>query len=577
MIYIVGTFTQATATSIDDATDVIRTSGREAANDGGAATYQRTAATLDPSQEGYSWFHSADGAMWQLALDQPFYAAQFGALGGAEIDARSILNTALAAPMVQTLNLGSLSHYVSIPPSDVEAVIIVPSGKWLVGVTRSVSSIYIIPVPFGTRTTPVQTVYHLDDINGGSCNYSVYCQRSGLGGSLTDRVAGVTIRAKNQDAFGTIIERVDVYDATGYAHYDSADYGGDNGQRKMRGIERRRCRAFNSQVCFESTGDVEVLRVDCYSNTETTTWDGGALVPCEAIYHEYGPIFKVRTLRCVGYGQAGAGALPAAVDPFNLRTVIYEDCAIEVTNAVPALSVQGQVISGATYGVLDLQIVNSRFVSANSAGASLNYTTAQIRGGKFVGGANALNGQGDGAGIDVSTGTILDIYDADVTGNSNPTGQAAANGLFNQAGVVNVFGGRIQAVGPAGLMRPVAGAITVVAPALLTPVLASNGSALPLYRQRVRGEKAQPTWGSYNPVSGNLRYFVNVSLPTSVASQDLTDVVLTLRGPNGDLTFAQAPLSFNWQSNALIQVQIAAPIALPSNFALRYSIIEWLS
>ncbi|WP_267383143.1 hypothetical protein [Sphingomonas sp. GC_Shp_2] len=575
----VGLFAAAKGMAFAGGINRIRTTGRQLRGDGGAASYVRWVApmpALTAAQQDYSWFQAADGSQWVLEAGQQFMAAMFGALGGNGIDARPILNAALAAPMVQTLNLGPLSHYCSIPPSAVDAIIALPAGKWLVGITRSVSAIYVVPVAFGTRSRAVQVVQHTDDVNGGSRDYSVYCQRSGLGGSLGDRVAGVTIRAQNVDGCGTTVERVDVYDATGYAHYDSADYGGSGPQRKLRGIERRECRAFNSQVCFESTGDAEVLREDCYANVSITTWDGGALVPCEVIYHEYGPIYKVRSLRCVGFGQAGAGAHPITADAYDLRTVIYEDCDIEVTNAVPAIIAIGQMTHGTLYVVQDLQLLNCRFVSANAAGASFANTAAIIRGGTYIGGNSAANGLGNGAGIDVSIGAMLDLYAPSLTGNSDPAGQGASYGLNQQAGVVRWHGaGILTANGPAGLQFAYSGTVQFAATPIMTPTTAGSGSTLPSYRQRVRGEAAETSWASYNPAAGNQRYFVNIALMTSVASRDLTDVMLSLHGPDGDLTFAQAPLSWNWQSDALIQVQIASSVALPSGFAIRYMLTEW--
>lgn len=105
----------------------------------------------------------------------------------------------------------------------------------------------------------------------------------------------------------------------------------------LRNVLRRNCGAYNSQVCFESTEDGEVETIACIANVDAVdVWDGGTLIPCETMFHEYGAIKRVRRLRCRGYSQAGAGAHPIPTTA-DILTVIYEACDIEVTNAVPAL------------------------------------------------------------------------------------------------------------------------------------------------------------------------------------------------------------------------------------------------
>lgn len=500
----VAPFTLAKTMSYKAGINRMRTTGRLVDGDGGGAMYDRWAGGALPSAGRDVWWFTAtgDNSAWVLSPDQLFFASQFGATGGDAIDAGPILNAALNAPMVQTLNLGALTHFFS-------GQIIKPSGKALIGVSRSASWLKAIPA-FVAR----QCVYTIDDVNGRFADFSLDVQRSGLGGTNAQRSSGVTIRAQNADGFGTIVDRVDVYNATGYAHYDSADYGGSLATpRKLRGIVRRQCRAFNSQVGFESTGDTSIKTIDCDVEASTVTWDGGTLVPTEAMYHEYGPIAHVHRIRCRGYGQAGAGALPAVVDPFSLRRVTYDECDIEVTSGVPALVVNGQVINGVEYRVQNLQIINCRFVSANGGGTSLNGTTATIRGGTFIGGASASNGQGNGAGIDTSTNSIVDIYAAEVVGNADPAGGGAAYGVNAQGNaVVRLHGGRVTATGPANLAITLGGTITVVSPAVLTPT-PSGSSATPV-------EKADYAT-SYVPARKNSEPTVERYVPlTEIATRD---------------------------------------------------------
>lgn len=495
----------------------IRTTGRLVDGDGGGAMYDRWTGGALPSAGRDVWWFTAtgDNSAWALSPDQLFFASQFGATGGDAIDAGPILNAALNAPMVQMLNLGPLTHFFS-------GQIIKPSGKVLIGVSRSASWLKAIPA-FVAR----QCVYTIDDVNGRFADFSLDVQRSGLGGTNAQRSSGVTIRAQNADGFGTIVERVDVYNATGYAHYESADYGGSLATpRKLRGIVRRQCRAFNSQVGFESTGDTAIKTIDCDVEASTVTWDGGTLVPTEAMYHEYGPIAHVHRIRCRAYGQAGAGAFPAVVDAYSLRRVTYDECDIEVTNAVPALVSNGQTINGVEYRVLNLQIINSRFVSANGSAANITASTATIRGGVLLGGSNAASGGGNGSGIDISTNAIVDLYAVEITGCADPAGTGAAFGINAQGNAVaRLHGGQVTANGPVGLRIPLGGTITVISPAVLTPP-PSGSSAIPVDKADYAAsfvlarKNSEPSIERYVPLTeiatkdANNRFILGLSIAT---------------------------------------------------------------
>ncbi|MEG8052027.1 hypothetical protein QP178_19990 [Sphingomonas aurantiaca] len=237
MVYIIGTFTEAVAATIDPDVHVIRTSGRLTENDGGAATYQRTTSALDGSQQNYSWFQAADGSVWQLSDGQPYYAAQFGALGGDQIDSRPIIQAALDAPMVGVLNLGPLVHWFS---GNIQK----PSGKGLVGAGRGISGFRSFQITV-QQTSPRYGIYCDGDKNGWFADFFINIDRAGLNfgatpvAQLLNRCSGLVIRGDSQSVR---VDRIDVYNATGYAHYTAAGDGGTPGQRQKTscaGIARR--------------------------------------------------------------------------------------------------------------------------------------------------------------------------------------------------------------------------------------------------------------------------------------------------------------------------------------------------
>lgn len=553
------------AASFDVSIDRISTRGFAAVNDGGAAVYQRTTETLAAGGEDIWWFTADDASKWKIVAAPEHFAAQFGALGGSGIDVRPILNTALASGQVSVINLGPLTHYMTGATSGTYSVKI-PSGKGLRGVSKSLSWLKLVPVTLGAQATAIQTIYFEDDTGGFAEDFSLDCQRSGVGGGMNDRVSGVTIRAKSANGKGTRVRRVDVYNATGYGHYESADSG-----RTLRQIQREDCRSFNCGVGFETTGNSEVKSIDCYVDASATPWDGGSLIACEAMYHEYGAISRVERIRCRGYGQAGAGFFPVTVGA-NIGTIIYGECYCVVTNAVPALNALGQ--SG--YVINDLRVFGGEFTSANADGAIFTKTTAQLHDTKLYGGYDADTGGGNGAGANVSTDAVVDFYQCDIKGRSDNPGAGAAYGIFQQGtGVARLHGGKVEAIGPSGLMNALGGTVTVVLDALLTPAVAGVGTALPNYRQRKRGTATG--WTLYNPGTPEFSW-INIVLDTAVSSRALTDVVLTLQDADGATGVVPNDLSltFNWQSDTTIQVQVP-PGVTTTDLTLKYSIIEWVS
>jgi hypothetical protein len=566
MVYIIGTFTEAVAATIDPDVHVIRTSGRLTENDGGAATYQRTTSALDGSQQNYSWFQAADGSVWQLSDGQPYYAAQFGALGGDQIDSRPIIQAALDAPMVGVLNLGPLVHWFS---GNIQK----PSGKGLVGAGRGISGFRSFQITV-QQTSPRYGIYCDGDKNGWFADFFINIDRAGLNfgatpvAQLLNRCSGLVIRGDSQSVR---VDRIDVYNATGYAHYTAAGDGGNSGPTP-KDIMRRDCQAYNSQVCFEATSlGTEEETIDC------AAWgapqDGGTTIPMETAYHAYGGIARVIRRRCSFYGNA-TGDLTVITDGVDNGEVGFEDCDFETTGTQAGLNVANPDPNGTAN-------------PANVGKITINYW---VRGGRIAGGtfgllANHANINVEKAiftsrstGLQINSNAKLDLY--------SPTVRVAG------ATTVAVFGVNVEGNGTASwhgageltVKNSGSGSVVTYAPSVkftnvpvITPPSSQLGTALPNYRQRKTGQIIQTAWSSYNPTTTNKRFYLNIPLATSVASRALTMVNLALQQPDGSLVWPPQDLTiaFNWQSNGLIQVQISTADSL-TNYSLRYEIVEYL-
>ena len=397
------TYTEALTRSFDASVDSFVTTGRVTAGDGGSARYLRWVtgmAALTSGQEGYSWFEDATGSQWVLAPGQDFYIAQFGGIGGSGLDAGTIINKALDAPMVKVLRTGNLEHYFS-------GDIVKPSGKWLIS-NLGEGWLKAIPVTSEGAANRIG-IYCEDDNNGGFYGLRVDVQRSGIG--LTGkRCNGIVVRGS---PVNVQVLHCDVYNATGYAHYTSVEAGGTGS------VVRDKCRAFNSQVSFEcgsnQTGSTVETRIDCEAHSGTASvFDGGAVIDNEAHYHEYGLIAKVLNIRCKARGVSGAPCFPVTVLS-NIGEVGYLDCDIETTSAVPALSAIGQ--DGFT--IANVWIKGGRFVSPAGIGASFTNATGSVDRAYVQGASGCL----------VSTGATVDFYAPNIQADTSSGGTVAATAL----------------------------------------------------------------------------------------------------------------------------------------------------
>lgn len=567
MLYIIGTFTEALAATIDADVEVVRTSGRLSENDGGSATYQRTTDTLPSSQQNYSWFQAADGSVWQLASGQPYYAAQFGALGGDQIDSRPIIQAALDAPMVGVLNLGPLVHWFS-------GNIHKPSGKGLVGAGRGISGFRSFQITV-QQAGPRYGIYCDDDKNGWFADFFINIDRAGLNfgatplAQLLNRCSGLVIRGSSRSVR---VDRVDVYNATGYAHYTAAGNAGNSGPTP-KDIMRRDCQAYNSQVCFEATSlGTEEETINC------SAWgapqDGGTTIPMETAYHAYGGIARVIRRRCSFYGNA-TGDLTVITDGVDNGEIGFEDCDFETTGTQAGLNVANPDPNG----------------TANPANIGKITRNYWVRGGRISGGTFGLLANyaivsldrclviSRSTGIQINMNASIDLYYPSIRVAGNTT--------------VAVFGVNVESNGAARwhgdgdltVTNAGSGAVVTLSPAVkfitapvISPPSGQLGTPLPNYRQRKIGQVARSAWGSYQPTSVNQNYFINILLPTSVANRALTAINLQLQQPNASTAWPAQDLAavFNWQSDGLIQVKISTADLL-TGYSLRYEIIEYLS
>lgn len=440
---VVGTRAFAETLNIPAGLFSLRTSGFAVAGDGGDATYDRWAvpmAALPAGGEGIWWFESADGAQWQIAPASQHMAAAFGALGGAGIDARPIINEAFLAPMVREINLGALTHYVSLPG------VRPASGKNLVGINRTVSWVRVIPVAVLT-TGQNFAVGRIND-DGGLCrDYSIDCQRSHFGIGTHGHPHGHVIYAKaGGSCRRTNVVRVDVHNCYGYAHYTTTGPGVDG--LVVEDTRREDCRSFNFNVGFEETGNV-VRHVNVRPVAIAAAQDGGSLLTAECLFHQYGDIQDVVYLEPYGRGTVQSGVQIFNVEGKDIEKVHYINPDIDVTGDV-GLFVEARNAAGTNNpadGVLnainDVQVIGGR-IRTTRFGGIVSGAKGKTVGTEFVG----LNGPG----LELrANADLFELHAPILEANRNPAGGTAAVALvINGAARPTWYGsGKMRAIGPA--------------------------------------------------------------------------------------------------------------------------------
>ncbi len=428
----VGTFQQAQMLSFQPEILRIHTNGFLLDGDGGSAFYDRWIDTMDPlpvDGRGVWWFEAFDTSCWQIAAAAEHNAQQFGALGGPEIDAAPILNAAFSAAMVRQIQIGALIHYFT-------PEIVVPSGKGLRGISRILSWMKVIPLPEeDTQATPRFAIVHRDDFGGLSEDYSIDCQRSGLGRGDDNRTHGLCLIATTDGVCdGTRVRRVDVHNVWGYAHYTVAAIGGSS---RVRNVAHEDCRCFNFQVGFETTGHV----TSAWSR-DTTSYgdpiDGGLKVPVEALYHEYGAIQSFTRFNAFGRGTGGAGILIYTTDGADIEQITYRTPDI----LIDTLGGTAMVVEGRIGNRINRFVMDGGSVVSSHMGAVFRVGQMVVRNASIVG----LNGNG----LEIGTGAAVDLHSPTIEANRDANGSIAAVAVpINTTEPIRWYGGgRVAANGP---------------------------------------------------------------------------------------------------------------------------------
>lgn len=568
-------FTEAQITNVGAAVNYIQTLCRVEVGDSGGATYVRwnsSIPALIANQEGYGWFESADGAQWTLT-DTEIRPEMFGAMGHVTNDEGLAIRRMFEFASGRTVLITKTHRYKS-QTAGVDDIRIYSNTK-VQGISALTCGFKRIPNELTEQlTTPAYGIWcqDVEEVYISDIFHDV--QRSGLGqpDTTNQRVNGLLIRGKNDRVR---IERMIVLNATGYAFYQGAvdgDFSTD--------VIMTDCTAINSQVSFELTGKDSVWRLERPRSLQYVT-DGGAVVPGECGYHQYGGVAGAYHENPYHRGSAVA-VLSVLTDAFENREVVYENPDFEVSIPGIATAIVRNDAFGTNGKRSQAKFIGGRVVNTNGPASDFTAALIDVVGTQFIGRTAAL---GVGANSIASLSGDFDIQCIEPV--TTPIGSAALGAVIDVSAVcTRTPTGSITATHlNGGAEVAVSGIITAVKDTYFDPPYsgAGGGTEAPRIRQRKKGWRIQGGNGasdiiSAGSASGVFRYWSSILFDTTPADWSKVDVRLSF-GDSNDVFTYPPPASIKWVrrpgvSAREVFVTIGSSAALSATTRLHYEILE---
>jgi Ca2+-binding RTX toxin-like protein len=357
-------------------------------------------------------------------------------------DLAAIINAALADPDVSTVILEAGIFVLHSP-------IFVPSNKTLLGSGRDHTIIRASPdfsIPDSQHNAVIVSEEHSSNIT--LSDFTVDAAKVSPDGL---RLNGIFMRF----SANFLVARIDVENATGYAHYAAGDLGAQLETGWVHGVPAsgryEDCNTFNSQVHFEQFFADGITLFNVHAR------DGDGDIPTEAYFH---PIVGSRNITYEQSSAIGSGflgfSLISSVLPLENISII--DTQIEILHP----SQGSALISLGNLPVNGLFIENSSFIAHDYIAFRIGGVSGTASNSYFQGGAFALevttSGDGTPSHFVVTDSVALGVRDA-----TYGFGVAGVHSDF--ASYLTWNGGSIEA--RAGLMFPVSGTATISATTLL--------------------------------------------------------------------------------------------------------------
>lgn len=349
--------------------------------------------------------------------------------GDGTTDLAAQINAALSDPKVTTVQLSAGLFLVSAP-------IFIPSGKTLLGAGRD-ATIVKAASDFVPESATKNGIVNSETGAVGITlsDFSIDASKLAPGGL---RLNGAFMI----QATDFTITRVDVYNATGYAHFaqgdiDAFNYWINSGSpgtfSKYASGTYEDVRTFNSSVHFEQ------MVADGVTLTNVHARDGDGDIAAESYFHPVLGSKNITYIDSSAKGMAVAGFdLMSVVSPLENITII--NTSVEMFR----VGVGAALLAGAYLPTLNLVVEGSTFIAHGAPAARLGGVTGTISNSHFQGETVAVYSLTSGDG----TPSALVFTASSALGVRDPDGTAAAYGVMSLAGTLTWDGGTIEGRGP---------------------------------------------------------------------------------------------------------------------------------
>jgi Ca2+-binding RTX toxin-like protein len=363
-------------------------------------------------------------------------------------DHAALINSALADPGVTAVVLGAGLFAVA-------TAIVIPSGKSLTGAGSGLTTIKAA-ADFAPVSAQLNGIVNSEI---GAAGVSVAGLTVDASKLLYDgfRLNGVHLK----QATDFTVSDVQAVNTTGYGFLAQGQEGGPDDDIVWASGTFTDCAAYNCNVGFEQIYCDGVLLERCVAG------DGDGDINTEAYFHALVGARNITYDSCSAYGDSlqGFSLVSSTIPLENIRII---NCDIELTRGADGSAI---VILG-YLPTLNLEIVDSRFVSRGYIAARLGGVTGTVEGSTFEGQVIGieLGASGDG------TMSSLVVTNSTTLGLRDPALRAGVYGLDVDPGSLLTWdGGVIEARGAPGLMFPISGqAQSLEGTALIASGFAAN-------------------------------------------------------------------------------------------------------
>ena len=339
--------------------------------------------------------------------------------GGGDGNVAALINAALADPATTKVVLEAGTFLLSEP-------IVIPSGKTLEGAGRDLT--ILKPAPDFTRSAPgegegvVNTMWNASDVT--VTDFSIDADSMRPEGF---RLHGLFMRG----ATDFRVERVDVHNATGYAHFAQ---GNVNANQSYASGSYEDCLTTNSQIHYEQMYANGITLTNVHAREGAGTLNG-------TFFHPVLGSKNISYIDSTAYGAVSAGVEVSADWILPIENIRFINVEVETFGSGAAF------VAAGSSAIIGLEIVNSRFISHGNVGGIMNGTTGTIEGSYF---------QGEAMGLLVQTGSgimsSIVATDSHVVALRDPLADAAAYGLGGNGDAITWIGGIVEGRGGRGLM-----------------------------------------------------------------------------------------------------------------------------